>query len=598
MPGTSPTADTSGHVWYAGADQGVHELYWGGSTWVDSNWTASSGSGLLTAQGTSFSTDNQGTLYYISGNQDVQQMFWGGSRYLDADLMASSGSGSTAYVPRNATVQNLTNPAWGASFNVGDTMSVTVTGPANMPVSLSQSPGGTTQMGYTNANGVFTYSAVENTSNIGSYTQVWSVGTTAASPSISYLVGQLGNPGTISTTSTAQSEGDYVTGISTLSITNGYINTYSATELNYNANLYYDSGTVATLFDDEGQVSQESGNYFAMMSGNTNAWDDYSLQTDHYVEAFDNSGVYYNPLYFGEGGCDGDIEDGTDCTLGSGGEGAYVLAEAELYLGSTVAFQTDIPQDGSLALVSDSAYDSFFQSAQQPVKDPPELRSWKIALSSIAPALFVIRSEWANDNPTNPTQYRLPYMLVLMDDSQNPPPSGNNNNQRVRQYLLEDTYGDAWPLSNPVKISEKFAYVDGSLASMPVPNNPSTGGTPWSNPGDMVNGKFEDEYGFYMSGQPPVLYLQFYWAWGFATPQGFSLPTLPTLSGVNDGSLKGMSGPAVPLMIKSKNVNTNFQNCAMYGAQGVYLTQQYVWINGQATPSLTSPGCPKTLGDF
>lgn len=44
--------------------------------------------------------------------------------------------------------------------------------------------------------------------------------------------------------------------------------------------------------------------------------------------------------------------------------------------------------------------------------------------------------------------------------------------------------------------------------------------------------------------------------------------------------MPGMSGAAIPLMIKSKNPATAFQNCTMFGAQGVLLTTQYVGING------------------
>jgi len=551
LAGTSPTADTSGHVWYAGADQGVHELYWGGSTWVDSNWTASSGSGLLTAQGTSFSTDNQGTVYYIAGNQDVQQMFWGGSRYLDADLMASSGSGSTAYVPRNATVQNLTNPTWGASFNVGDTMSVTVTGPANMPVSLSQSPGGTTQMGYTNANGVFTYSAVENTSNIGSYTQVWSVGTTAASPSISYLVGQLGNPGTISTTSTAQAEGDYVTGISTLSITNNYINTYSATELNYDANLYYDSGTVATLFDNGTQINQLSGTYFAMMSGNANAWDDYDLQTDHYVDAFDDSGVYYNPLYFGEDGCDGEIEDGTDCTLGSG-EGSYVLAEAELYLGSTIADQTNVPQNGSSPPCPSRLYDNFLESfAASPYPNGPDFycntNNWWPALAAFGAAVAV--GEASSSNPQSSNQ--IPFLVELQPgnhndyyDNSNESESSWNETTRFRYYMLKDTYGRPWVASNNVIVGERFS--DRVGAALPAANGLWYGGMPVNGGQAILSdppGNMNDHYGLNPLSQS-VGYIQYYYAYRFTPPSWLNFPG-GLLAPVLPPSLPGYTGGPV-----------------------------------------------------
>jgi hypothetical protein len=507
--------------------------------------------------------------------------------------MASTGSGMTASIPRTVTVQNLTNPSWGANFNVGDTFSVTIQGPGNLPVVLSQSPGSTTQAGYTSATGTFTMTATENTGNIGSYTQVWSVGSLAASPSISYIVGQLGNTGTISTTSTAQAEGDYVTGISTLSINNGYINTYSSTELNYGANLYYDAGTVATLFDNGTQINQLSGTSFAMMSGNANAWDDYDLQTDHYVEAFDNSGVYYNPLYFGEDGCDGEIETGTDCTLGSG-EGSYVLAEAELYLGSTIADQEYIPQDGTVPAFPASLYDNFLGSSGLPNPGPVVFKknvfSWFVQLAAVGASVALTESNLASS--TKPVPFTLDLEKPPRGDEYISYPGTVNGQARQRAYILRDTLGRPWSILNKVIVGERFTDFLGGTP--PAPNgiwyatvpNPSPGPSGTGQPiSESPSGEMTDHYGL---GGAAVGFIQYYYAYGFQAPSwlslsGFSLPGLP-------GSLPGGTpgGLVLPLWIHDQ-----YNGCeASLGggftalpAQTILLAPSFVGIDGDMGPS-------------
>lgn len=113
-------------------------------------------------------------------------------------------------------------------------------------------------MGTTDVGGSFTYSMVEQTSNIGNYTQVWSVGSIQISPALTFVVGdgQLGTGGAVTMTSTGQTTGGSVTGVSYLSISSGTITTYSATELSPTASLYYDAQTVATLYDEGTPVLQ------------------------------------------------------------------------------------------------------------------------------------------------------------------------------------------------------------------------------------------------------------------------------------------------------------------------------------------------------
>ncbi len=440
---------------------------------------------------------------------------------------------------------------------------------------------------------------VEQTANIGSYTQIWSIGSMRISPALSFVVGQLGSGGTVSTTDIGQTSDGSLIGISTISVTNGTVSTYSATELDATASLYYDAQTVGTLYQDGTAILQGVSPVTANAAGGTmsasaTAWDDYDLQTDHYAVAFFVSGAYFeNPLYLGDGSCD---DASSDCRIGLGG-GVYWLEAASIYVGSTLAHQTDVPQDGSTALVSDSAYNSFLSSAPQPVPSGVtfSVDSWAAAIKKIAPILFIARSVWADQNPTNPYIYPLPYLVDLVNDTQTTPSPGNNA-ERDRTYLLEDTYGHPWGNNNPVTVSEKFLYVGGTQSEMPAPNNPSNPqAAPWTHStGEMSNGLFTDEYGFTAAGQSPLWFLQFYWAWGFTVPSDFTLPTIP---GVNDGSISGMTGLAIPLMIKSKNPATAFQNCAMFGTQGLYFSQQYIAVNGEAEPA-TPPGCPVELGAF
>ena len=85
-------------------------------------------------------------------------------------------------------------------------------------------------------------------------------------------------------------------------------------------------------------------------------WDDYDLQTDHYIVAFlFYNGYFENPLYFSEGGC-GDAN--SDCTIG-GDNGIYWIEAASIYLGSTLADQTNIPQNGTVPALNDALYDNF-----------------------------------------------------------------------------------------------------------------------------------------------------------------------------------------------------------------------------------------------
>jgi hypothetical protein len=250
-------------------------------------------------------------------------------------------------------------------------------------------------MGYTDASGHFTLTGVEQTANIGSYTQVWSVAGTAITPAISFVVVQLGSGGTVSTTDIGQTSDGSLAGISVLSIAGGTVSTYSATELYGDATLYYDAQTNATLSQDGAVIAQGQSPISAGLAGGTLsaaalAWATYDLQTDHYavVPGFLYSdGYYQNTLYLGDGSCD---DASSDCTIGLGG-GIFWVEVASIYVGSTLADQTNVPQDGSMPPVNGALYDNFLSSSEPPYPtgavfkaEVTEWRSRLLIISSLA----------------------------------------------------------------------------------------------------------------------------------------------------------------------------------------------------------------------
>ena len=187
-------------------------------------------------------------------------------------------------------------------------------------------------------------------------------------------MGQLGNPGTITSTSTGTTPDGNITGVSKLSISSGVVSTYSATEFDPTASLDYDSQTVATLFDNGSQSKQIvssiiNGSTSGSITATANAWDDYDLQTDHSAVAFFVlGGYYYNPLGYGDGGsC---TDESGDCGIDVG-TAAYYISVAEIYLGSTVADQENVPQNAAPPpLLGTDMYGSFIAEAGQPATGP------------------------------------------------------------------------------------------------------------------------------------------------------------------------------------------------------------------------------------
>ncbi len=499
----------------------------------------------------------------------------------DGQIIAKAADSTQPYGLPTVQLVNLTHPDLSPNFAAGDTFQVTVTGPPNQPVSVTQTPGETAQMGYTDANGVFVITGVEQTGNIGTYTQVWSAGGVQATPALTFMIGQLGG-GTVSATDLGNTPDGHVEGLSTISITNGAVTTYSVTELDYTAQLYYDTYTVAGLYDNGQLVTSAqspvgSGAEGGSLSVSANAWDTYTLQTDHYVVAFIPYYSYFeNPLYY-EGYASGEDSSG-DLVFGPGG-GVLYLVEASIYLGSTLADQVDVPQDGNnIPLADDSVYNSFLSSAPQPQQPDIlfKVDAWGRSIRRIIPALFIYESLENSQGQAN--TYPLPMILQLVGDTQ----TAQQPVERDRTYLVRDSNGNRWLPYNPLTIFESLNYVAGPGALPPITNDPSlTDNTKgWNTASHEIqsNSTMTDGYStqnlFGAAGE--VDYWQQYWATGFNAPDlslpGIQLPAYPT--------------NAIPLMILGVN-NDIPGACRYYGTQGITLRSDYVGVNGDHGPSGT-----------
>lgn len=497
---------------------------------------------------------------------------------LAADVpLGSSYFGYLTSASPTLQLTNLTHPALSPNFVAGDTYRLTITGHPNQPVSMVQTANGVTanqSFGNTDVYGNLTVDYVEQTSDIGSYTQVWSVGNVQATAAVSFVVGQFGTTGTVTTTDLGQTSDGHMEGVSSLSITNGVVSTYSATTLDYTASLYYDSDTVATLFDEGAQVSQATTpvnvSTAAGLSANATAWHDYDLQTDHYAIAYFISGGYYeNPFYWGNS-CDAETGD---CTVDSGGGYAYWITAAAIYMGSTLADQTNVPQDGSLPPFSDQSVWGILQSGQT-IPTGPKLSAdtWKSTLLATVPALELAESTYAKSGQTHP----LPMFLDLTDETQIAWVQGVSQPSRTRTYLVKDTTGHAWGSTYPpVTIFEKFIKVFGT-GGMPDANNPSFHKLGWnrSNKDLRPDGSMDDEITT-LFPQPEVDYLQLFWATGLDAP-GLVLPS--TVASLGLPPLPDdLSSPQIPLFIRDHR-----SNCKQGGfsLQGIELNPQFVGING------------------
>ena len=252
-------------------------------------------------------------------------------------------------------ILDLTHPYALRDFRWGDRFQTTVTGLPNQPVYrtiVDGSYANTKQVGVTDGHGRFEFERTPLSSAQGTRTELWSVGNAEASPAISYVADRLGGHGKVIVTPVWKPRDRYGMAISVLSASGGKVITYSAIQLDYETSLYYDVREVATLYQ-EGKAIQTatfSGGALAngVLEAPTIAMNDYFTQTNEYAVAFFKSPEFHNPLGFAKGSCYGTSGDCQIVPLG----GSRRIPNPEIFVGSTGADQTAVPQDPGLYLGS------------------------------------------------------------------------------------------------------------------------------------------------------------------------------------------------------------------------------------------------------
>jgi hypothetical protein len=397
-------------------------------------------------------------------------------------------------------VHNLTNPALAPNFLAGDTYEYVIRGLPSQPVTYVQNGGPLTSMGVTDGNGVLVVTGVEQTAWIGSYTQVWYVGGEMATPTLTFILDQLGSGGTLTNTYAAQTPDGSVIGISSISVANGAVTTYSATELSYDAQLYYDAQTVGSLVEN-GQTLQQGSDYQAGTAGGSlsvpaELMHSYVLQTDHYAVAYFVSGGYYqNPFYFQYGSS---CEYSSDCAYWPNGGGSFYLVSAAIYLGSTLSNQSATPMT-----------EADFVAVQSRLKNPSGLTSaMQLKVDLWASALLGAAKLSVEQMGKHPGAVLPGYLEVIGDCQQ------NGVGSRFRTYLLKDVYGHPWHSEvNPVLVGESV---------WPYPGYSVTGSGHWGsqqfvNPLDKMEwGSFTDDLAV---GSSESKAIQQFWATNFSMPE-------------------------------------------------------------------------------
>jgi hypothetical protein len=258
-----------------------------------------------------------------------------------------------------------------------------------------------------------------------------------------------------------------------------------------------------------------------------------------------------------------------DCTIGLGG-GVYWL-EASIYVGSTLADQTNVPTDGTPPSFSDESVWAILPNGQTPPSGPAlSLSTWKSAVLATGRVLALAEGVYSK----NGQQHPLPMFLELIDETEVPYVQGMSLARRTRTYLVKDTNGQPWDnvagTPGPLTVYEKFIKVFGT-GGLPDANNPDFGNKGWnlSNKDLTKYGTMDDDIGQQFA-QPEVDYLQLFWATGF-NATGLVLP-----STIVDVGLPG-AGPQIPLFIRDHRSKCKQGD---FSVQGIELNTQFVGING------------------
>lgn len=498
-------------------------------------------------------------VYAVSGSTNFQQFIAATPTAFFAAPNPSNYLFTVGPVSPTVQVTNLTHPELSPNFLVGDVYQYVVFGPPNQSVTASKNGGASEYLGQTDPSGrlVLTYQA--NVNWVGTYTQIWSVGNQMASPALTFLIGQTGTEGTLTTTTIAATPDSSIVGVSSISIANGSATTYSFTEESYNASLYYDVQTVATL-SDNGNVIQQASDYQNGSAGGylSNAaaeWHEFSLQTDHYVVAYLISGGYFqNPYYFQSGYCD---ESG-DCTYGPGG-GVFYITAASIYLGSTLANQVAIAPDGSIPFNDDISNILPGERTPPPGGFGLVVSKWKQALAA---AWTITLARQAQD-----PSVVLPFILQVVGDCQDrhQATSPKGLAERNRYYRVLDGQGRPWPDNRPLLVKENIiTWTSGDYVS---------GGGNWSTAAFTPHADEDVKGGIMLdglrasldtlSGTPPKGALQQFYALGFPSA-GFPYPSIP-----------GYSDNTVPLLV----LDTLSPSKGLFGTLSNLYTQPYIEIN-------------------
>lgn len=511
-----------------------------------------------------------------------------------------AGSPLTSFAEAGLTIpivslSNLTHPAWGSNFQVGDTFQVTIVGAAPYQlVYRSRAWSGsssTTQIGQTDGAGRFQASGAQGAGAVGTYTDVYSVGSVQAQPALTYVVAAAGGVGWIATGETGQTPNGSVDGFSYLSISNGSsVYTYSATYFGYSTSAYYNTQTVATLYQDGQPIRQamaiDPSDAQGSLTATAAPLSDYTLQTDHYVLALvPIGGSFYNPSYFGDGSCD---DASSDCSIGIG-NGPILVIAASIYLGSTVADQTAVPipftyltstqLPSSVAHTSDMIQQIAVLAALTEVAIND---AWSVGNSvSDPPVPSFIQMTCTVNVPSGvcPTAATWPGDIYAPDTTK------ANGVKRERTYIVKDAYGKPWNKTYPLLIKERFFQISllGSLpaadgrwvseASKPMHSGESV---QWI---DGISGRMVDSYGF--AGLFAVQYNQYYYATEFQLPPRWNFSSSAAFNW--------------PLIISDK-FNTCVQGEASLPGQTINLTPTGVGVNGDSGPPQGYNGRPGHSG--